>query len=677
MAPVLTRLSSGGGFGFSKITVASSAAAAVGVTTATRSLRFNSADSAYLSRTPASAGNRTVYTWSFWIKRSGLGEYHVFRVTSDASNYTEVYFSSNDKLNFQNVVSGSANTRLVTTQVFRDTSAWYHFVVAINGSTSAKIYVNGTEITAYDTTVGPGSSNHQVNNTVSHTLGSGASSSYANFMLANAHFIDGYAYDPSYFGQTNTTTGVWDPIVYTGSYGSQGWFLNLADNSAATAAALGKDTSGNGNNWTPNNFSVINNTQRWSRYFSVFGSGSSNVNGTELQAFDSSESTFNGYSGALLPSNYLLWSSPVTFTNATVRVRVNQGDLGTGTLEVNGASRTITNAQGIHWEDFGTLSTFNFIKLGLNSASNNGTYIYAVEVNGSLLVDSVFNYNNDSLVDSPTSPAGQTDSGAGGTVVGNYCTLNPLSSTAMTLSNGNLQSSTSTDNSGASGTFRVSTGKWYFEATCDTSAGSWVGWMDDSYAKDDNDWAYATGRSVYGSSGLNGNGGSYGATYTTNDVIGCALDLDNGTVAFYKNGVSQGTMWTGLTGSNYRPICARRGYTFNFGQRPFAYQTAGTNRPAATYKALCTANLPEGSVTTSGTFTGNASADGPFIYLNGVPTAMTINGNAVTFGTQADKLSNGFKLRTSSASYNTSGSNTYSITTTGDKFKNARAQTNP
>jgi hypothetical protein len=109
----------------------------------------------------------------------------------------------------------------------------------------------------------------------------------------------------------------------------------------------------------------------------------------------------------------------------------------------------------------------------------------------------------------------------------------------------------------------------------------------------------------------------------------------------------------------------------NFGQRPFAY-TAPSG-----FKALCTTNLPTGSITTSGSFTGNANADGPFVYLNGVPTAMTINSNAVTFATHADKLSNGFKLRTSSGSYNTAGSNTYSITTTGAEFKFARAQPNP
>ena len=111
---------------------------------------------------------------------------------------------------------------------------------------------------------------------------------------------------------------------------------------------------------------------------------------------------------------------------------------------------------------------------------------------------------------------------------------------------------------------------------------------------------------------------------------------------------------------------------YNFGQRP--WQSTG---PTGGQKALCTKNLPTGTITTSGTFSGNASTDGPFVYLNGVPTAMTINDNAVTFGNHADKLANGFKVRSSSASYNSAGSNTYSITSTGTKFKYSNAQGNP
>lgn len=140
---------------------------------------------------------------------------------------------------------------------------------------------------------------------------------------------------------------------------------------------------------------------------------------------------------------------------------------------------------------------------------------------------------------------------------------------------------------------------------------------------------------------------------------------DSGTWYFERGGVSQ--TWT-------PPAAFPSGSgDYNFGQRP--WQSTG---PTGSQKALCTKNLSGVTITTSGTFTGNAAADGPFIWLNGVPTAMTINGNAVTFGTHADKTAGGFKVRSSSASYNAAGSNTYSITSTGAKFNApANAQGNP
>ena len=74
--------------------------------------------------------------------------------------------------------------------------------------------------------------------------------------MAEINFIDGFAYDPSYFGETNPLTGQWNPKKYVGSYGTNGFYLNFSDNSGTTATTLGKDSSGNGNNFTPNNLSV-------------------------------------------------------------------------------------------------------------------------------------------------------------------------------------------------------------------------------------------------------------------------------------------------------------------------------------------------------------------------------------------------------------------------------------
>jgi len=74
--------------------------------------------------------------------------------------------------------------------------------------------------------------------------------------MTEVYWVDGQALDPTYFGSTNAITGVWQPAKYTGTYGTNGFYLNFSDNSNNTATTIGKDYSGNGNNWTPNNISV-------------------------------------------------------------------------------------------------------------------------------------------------------------------------------------------------------------------------------------------------------------------------------------------------------------------------------------------------------------------------------------------------------------------------------------
>ncbi len=124
-----------------------------------RSLRFNSADSAYLSRTPASGGNQSTWTYSAWIKRSTLGVAQTLfqqQTTSSDTGYFGIIFFAGDTLG----CSGWASTWRVTTQVFRDTSAWYHLVVAVDTTQATannriRVYINGSEITAFSTTNNP------------------------------------------------------------------------------------------------------------------------------------------------------------------------------------------------------------------------------------------------------------------------------------------------------------------------------------------------------------------------------------------------------------------------------------------------------------------------------------------------------------------------------------------
>ncbi len=228
-----------------------------------RSLRFNSADSAYLNRTPGSASNRKTWTWSGWVKRSNLGTSVLFSGVSSGNDATILRFTS-DQLQLQNFVSGSFNGNLITTAVYRDVSAWYH-IVAVWDSANAtsgdrmRLYVNGSEVTVFSTDSAPTqNTNGFINNTNGNYLGVdiGFNNQYFNGYLTETNFIDGLALDPSYFGFNDSNTGVWTPRQYTGAYGTNGFYVNFSDNSGTTSTTLGKDYSGNGNNWTPNNFSV-------------------------------------------------------------------------------------------------------------------------------------------------------------------------------------------------------------------------------------------------------------------------------------------------------------------------------------------------------------------------------------------------------------------------------------
>lgn len=229
-----------------------------------RSLRFNSADSAYLNRTPASAGNRKTWSVSFWLKRSALGTYQMpFSCYQSTGGALALIFNTDNTLEFYQY-NAAYQMRLVTSQVFRDPSSWYHFVFSVDttqatASNRVKIYVNGTQITAFSTATYPTQNDDLIfNYAQAHAIGmyAGNNQYYFDGLITEFHFIDGQALTPSSFGETDTITGVWKPKKYTGTYGTNGFYLNFADNSGTTSTTLGKDSSGNGNNWTLNNFSV-------------------------------------------------------------------------------------------------------------------------------------------------------------------------------------------------------------------------------------------------------------------------------------------------------------------------------------------------------------------------------------------------------------------------------------
>ena len=232
-----------------------------------RSVRLRSSASAYLNRTPATAGDRKTWTYSCWVKRGRLGvdQALISAYTGTATINTQCSFMADDTLDFYDN-NGSYVFRLTTTQVFRDPAAWYHIVLAVDttqatSSNRVKIYVNGTQITSFSTATYPplNDATGDWNSNTEQRIGRHATN-YLDGYLAEINNIDGQALTPSSFGETNAITGVWQPKRYAGTYGTNGFYLNFSDNSAATATTIGKDYSGNGNNWTPNNISVTAGT---------------------------------------------------------------------------------------------------------------------------------------------------------------------------------------------------------------------------------------------------------------------------------------------------------------------------------------------------------------------------------------------------------------------------------
>ena len=234
---------------------------ALGGSVIQRSLRFNDGDSPYLSRTPSSAGNRRTYTISVWAKVIDNGTFRTILGAGGGTTRDRLQIFDGDRIVF-NVNDGS-DGMLRTNRLVRDSSAWYHFVVGVDttqatASNRFKLYVNGIQETSFETATYP-SQNYdcRLNNNIETFIGQSSSNNfYFDGYIAEFNLIDGTALDASYFGYTDFQTKLWRPKKYEGTYGTNGFRLDFSDNSGTTATTLGKDSSGNGNNFTPNNFSV-------------------------------------------------------------------------------------------------------------------------------------------------------------------------------------------------------------------------------------------------------------------------------------------------------------------------------------------------------------------------------------------------------------------------------------
>jgi hypothetical protein len=227
------------------------------------SLRFNQSDDPSLTRTPASVSNRRTFTWSGWVKRSKINATRQLLFGADNSadaNATYIRFTDDETIQVyidnNNVLEGNLNT----SAKFRDVSAWYHIVWAVDTTQSTssdrvKVYINNSLVTTYQTPVYPSQNfDTNINTQEPHYVGGDTTGVANDFALdgymAETYFIDGQALSPTDFGEFDEDSGVWKPKQYAGTYGTNGFYLKFNN-----TGNMGEDSSGNDNTFTPTNLS--------------------------------------------------------------------------------------------------------------------------------------------------------------------------------------------------------------------------------------------------------------------------------------------------------------------------------------------------------------------------------------------------------------------------------------
>ena len=210
-----------------------------------------------LEHTTVSAGNRGVWTFSFWLKKSGIADEQTFySEKSDANDFFKFSFTSADKLEIQNKDNGSTNFLYISNRLFRDCTSWYHFVFAYDKAQAAagdrfRVWINGVAETNWSSSTLPAQNNTDIavskgsSGTYNPRVGKYDASTYYNGYMAQVVKVDGQSLAASNFGSTDSDTGEWKPkgdgeirtAVNAGSgFGTTGWLLNFSD-----ASNLGYD----------------------------------------------------------------------------------------------------------------------------------------------------------------------------------------------------------------------------------------------------------------------------------------------------------------------------------------------------------------------------------------------------------------------------------------------------
>ena len=379
----------------------------------TKSARFNRGSSDSLTRTPSSASNRKTFTFSTWVKRSNVSDkQQIFGVEGGGNNTTwfRLLFSSSETINIE-----AYNDEIITNRVFRDVSAWYHIVLAVDttqgtASNRVKLYINGTQETSFSSSTYPSQDQDLgINNTVVHNIGrADGSNGFAGY-LAETILIDGQQLAPTSFGVANSD-GVWTPIIYTGTFGTNGFNLQFEN-----AAALGTDSSPNGNNFTVNNLTSIDQSTDYPVVNYATLNPISNGSNTTLSEGNlvstGNTATDSGMSTVTLPiafSGKWYWEMKITGSHADypkAGIFKNWEAIAQGTM--NGASGGAFQLDAYIQKGLSTLVSDDG-NISITAPANDQIIMYALDsVNGKFYIG-----NNGTWYNSGNPTSGSTGTGS-------------------------------------------------------------------------------------------------------------------------------------------------------------------------------------------------------------------------------------------------------------------------
>ena len=315
-----------------------------------------------LSRTAGTPTSSKKFTISFWVKRSNIGSAgngHIFDTYVDSSNRSQIHFDDDNVIDFRLAVSGSNIGRLKTNRVFRDVGAFYHIMASVDTTLATaddrvKLFINGVQETSFSTRTNP-SQNADFPMNGTHTIGAyGGGTNYFDGTLSYFAFVDGTQYDPSYLGETDSSSGIWkiktSPSV---TYGTNGFFLKMDTSSPGT------DTSGNSNTFTAsgtptltqdnasNNFATMNSLDN-------YYAGSTFTNGNLSIATVTGNDTYNnatmGYS-----TGKWYWETKIIQSSTYDQVGItSKGSIATNNYMSNSLYSVVIKQDGNLWQNAGS-----------------------------------------------------------------------------------------------------------------------------------------------------------------------------------------------------------------------------------------------------------------------------------------------------------------------------------